>query len=138
MNELPDEIAELFTKPMGFPNSATEQELFVYRGALAVASMCQSCSSGNSRTDWRSDRFVFSITRQRIDLPWTFWSMDHAGSRGSPLVALPLWKIKASLRGPRHPRAHVMVKGCCAGAILRQCWWVTQSLEISQIQSSDR
>jgi hypothetical protein len=32
MNELPDEIAELFTKPMGFPNSATEQELFVYRG----------------------------------------------------------------------------------------------------------
>jgi hypothetical protein len=32
MNELPDEIAELFTKPMGFPNSATEQELLVNRG----------------------------------------------------------------------------------------------------------
>lgn len=32
MNELPDEIAELFTKPMGFPNSATEQELLVDRG----------------------------------------------------------------------------------------------------------
>jgi hypothetical protein len=32
MNELPDEIAELFTKPMGFPNSAAEQELLVDRG----------------------------------------------------------------------------------------------------------
>lgn len=32
MNELPDEIADLLTKPMGFPNSAMEQELFVDRG----------------------------------------------------------------------------------------------------------
>ena len=32
MNELPDEITELFTKPMGFPNSAAEQELLVNRG----------------------------------------------------------------------------------------------------------
>jgi hypothetical protein len=32
LNELPDEVAELFTKPMGFPNSATEQELLVNRG----------------------------------------------------------------------------------------------------------
>lgn len=32
MNELPDEVAELFTKPMGFPNSAAEQELLVNRG----------------------------------------------------------------------------------------------------------
>ncbi|MET4524058.1 ATP-binding protein [Bradyrhizobium sp. JR18.2] len=32
MTELPDEIAELFTKPMGFPNSAAEQELLVDRG----------------------------------------------------------------------------------------------------------
>ena len=32
MTELPDEVAELFTKPMGFPNNATEQELFVDRG----------------------------------------------------------------------------------------------------------
>lgn len=32
MNELPDEIADLFTKPMGFPNSATDQELLVNRG----------------------------------------------------------------------------------------------------------
>lgn len=32
MNELPDEVSELFTKPMNFPNSATEQELLVARG----------------------------------------------------------------------------------------------------------
>jgi hypothetical protein len=32
MSELPDEIAELLNKPMGFPTSATEQELFVDRG----------------------------------------------------------------------------------------------------------
>jgi hypothetical protein len=32
MNELPDEIADLFTKPMGFPNSATEQQLLVNQG----------------------------------------------------------------------------------------------------------
>lgn len=32
MNELPDEISELFTKPMSFPNSAAEQELLVVRG----------------------------------------------------------------------------------------------------------
>jgi len=32
MNELPDEISELFTKAMMFPNSANEQELLVGRG----------------------------------------------------------------------------------------------------------
>lgn len=32
MNELPDEVSELFTKAMSFPNSATEQELLVGRG----------------------------------------------------------------------------------------------------------
>lgn len=32
MNELPDEVSELFTKPMSFPNSAAEQELLVARG----------------------------------------------------------------------------------------------------------
>jgi len=32
MNELPDEISDLFTKPMSFPNSAAEQELLVVRG----------------------------------------------------------------------------------------------------------
>jgi len=32
MNELPDEISELFTKAMMFPNSAAEQELLVGRG----------------------------------------------------------------------------------------------------------
>ena len=32
MNELPDEISDLFIKPMSFPNSATEQELLVNRG----------------------------------------------------------------------------------------------------------
>jgi hypothetical protein len=32
MNELPDDIADLLTKPMGFPNSAAEQELLVNRG----------------------------------------------------------------------------------------------------------
>lgn len=32
MNELPDEVSELFTKAMSFPNSATEQELLVARG----------------------------------------------------------------------------------------------------------
>jgi|SRR5580658_1464763 hypothetical protein len=32
MNELSDEIADLFTKPMGFPSSAAEQELLVSRG----------------------------------------------------------------------------------------------------------
>src|SRR5271170_1465246 len=31
MNELPEEITDLFTKPMGFPNSAAEQELLVNR-----------------------------------------------------------------------------------------------------------
>lgn len=34
MNELPDEIADLFTRPMGFPNNASEQELFVSRGDI--------------------------------------------------------------------------------------------------------
>jgi len=32
MSELPDEVADLFIKPMGFPSSAAEQELFVSRG----------------------------------------------------------------------------------------------------------
>jgi hypothetical protein len=32
MNELPDDIADLLRKPMGFPNSAAEQELLVNRG----------------------------------------------------------------------------------------------------------
>lgn len=31
MNDLPDEIADFFTKPMGFPSSAGEQDLFVGR-----------------------------------------------------------------------------------------------------------
>ncbi|OYW23400.1 MAG: ATP-binding protein [Sphingomonas sp. 32-62-10] len=33
MNELPDEITDLFTKPMSFPNSAAEQDLLVERGS---------------------------------------------------------------------------------------------------------
>lgn len=32
MNELPDEISELFSKPMSFPSSAAEQDLLVERG----------------------------------------------------------------------------------------------------------
>lgn len=32
MNDLPDEIADFFIKPMGFPTSAAEQDLFVGRG----------------------------------------------------------------------------------------------------------
>jgi hypothetical protein len=32
MNDLPDDLAELFTKPMGFPTSAAEQEMLVGRG----------------------------------------------------------------------------------------------------------
>lgn len=32
MNDLPDDLAELFTMPMKFPTSAAEQELFVSRG----------------------------------------------------------------------------------------------------------
>lgn len=32
MRELPDEISDLFTRPMMFPNSATEQELLVPKG----------------------------------------------------------------------------------------------------------
>jgi len=42
MNELPDEISELFTKPMSFPNSAAEQELLVARGENIEEQLGQS------------------------------------------------------------------------------------------------
>ncbi len=32
MNDLPDDLAEFFTKPLGLPSSAAEQELFIGRG----------------------------------------------------------------------------------------------------------
>ncbi len=61
MNELPDEIAELFKKPMSFPSSAAEQELLVERsedvdeklgasGTIVYMPDCDRLTYAKSRT----------------------------------------------------------------------------------------
>lgn len=42
MNELPDEVADFFVKPMSFPSSATEQELLVQRNEDVTEKLGQS------------------------------------------------------------------------------------------------
>jgi hypothetical protein len=61
MSELPDEISDFFFKPMGFPNNATEQELFVPRigdlverlgesGTIVYMPDCDRLTYAKSRT----------------------------------------------------------------------------------------